>query len=128
VRVESFPPGEEPTQTCPIHTQPPPVPLRVCADSGDLPTPYCPNVVRQSFPQGTEPTQRCTLHTGKEARTDPSGSSPTPPGATANPPDDNTTRLTVCTVSGNIATERCPNTQEKVFPAGQEPLSLCRVH
>lgn len=125
VRVESFPPGQEPLQICPIHDQPPTVQVEVCSDSGGLATPYCPNVLQQSFLEGTAPIQPCPLHKqGSSAPATPS-SPPSPPSAGS---PEETTRLTVCSVSGNIANPRCPHTEERVFPAGQEPKSLCRVH
>lgn len=34
----------------------------VCADSGDLATPYCPETVRRRFVKGTQPTKYCPLH------------------------------------------------------------------
>jgi len=121
VRVESFPPGQEPHQICPIHDRPPLVQVKVCGDSGGLATPYCPNVVLQSFPEGMAPTQPCPLHQRSAAAPSPAS----PPSADS---QGDTTRLTVCVVSGDIATPRCPHTEERVFPAGQEPKSLCRVH
>ena len=34
----------------------------ICAESGKLPTPSCPKVIRESFIAGTEPTQTCDVH------------------------------------------------------------------
>lgn len=127
VRVESFPVGQEPSQICPLHEQPPLVQRKICGDSGDLATPFCPNVVLQSFPAGTEPPRQCSLHSQSDsAPASLSAWDNAAPPAEAS--QDDTTRLRVCSVSGDIANPRCPHTQEKVFPAGQEPKSLCRVH
>ncbi len=36
--------------------------VEVCAESGELPTPFCPKIKQEYFLVGTEPTQRCTIH------------------------------------------------------------------
>lgn len=38
------------------------VTVEVCADSGMLATPYCPEVVKRRFVKGTEPKKYCPLH------------------------------------------------------------------
>jgi penicillin-binding protein 1A len=36
--------------------------VTVCAESGQLATPYCPNTVERSFPKGKGPSGSCTIH------------------------------------------------------------------
>ncbi|OHD59301.1 MAG: hypothetical protein A2014_10160 [Spirochaetes bacterium GWF1_49_6] len=38
----------------------------ICADTGLLPTPYCPNVIVENFLAGTVPSQSCTIHTSED--------------------------------------------------------------
>ncbi len=69
--------GSEPTTYCTIHAGAPRptrapraapaettlVTVRVCADSGLLPTPYCPHVVTRRIAVDQVPTQLCNMHT-----------------------------------------------------------------
>jgi penicillin-binding protein 1A len=76
--LERFTRGSEPTTYCSIHAaaaaprQAPSaapasdttlVTVRVCADSGLLPTRYCPHVVTKRLPADEVPTQLCNIHT-----------------------------------------------------------------
>ncbi|MCL4499252.1 MAG: penicillin-binding transpeptidase domain-containing protein, partial [Chloroflexi bacterium] len=36
--------------------------VRVCAESGELPTKYCPRVITRLFPKNGEPTDTCSIH------------------------------------------------------------------
>ena len=74
--VEKFLRGTEPQLYCSIHNGTKPdvsatrdngpeaglVTVSVCADSGMLAGPSCPNVVRKDFPMDRVPAQVCTLH------------------------------------------------------------------
>lgn len=42
--------------------------VRVCADSGLLPTSSCPNVISKQFKRGEEPTEYCNIHRKKEEK------------------------------------------------------------
>jgi penicillin-binding protein 1A len=62
--------------------------VEICADSGYLASPTCPDTRIEMFVSGTEPTQECPLH-------GPAGSSLYE-------------ELKVCTESGKVATRNCP--------------------
>jgi hypothetical protein len=56
---------------------------------------------------------------------------PPPPPPTPPPPrpiSGSTVAVTVCTQSGALATPFCPMTEERVFPAGQQPTVTCPLH
>ncbi len=38
------------------------VEVKVCAETGELPTKYCPRVITRYYPKGGEPTEKCSLH------------------------------------------------------------------
>jgi penicillin-binding protein 1A len=46
------------------------VTVRVCADSGMLPTKLCPDTVEEIFIAGTQPNQLCTIHSFEQERDD----------------------------------------------------------
>ena len=67
-------PGLEPSPAPPPAPPPSPPPppdvdVRVCAESGLLPGPYCEHVVTRSFRAGKEPTEKCTLCKPKHVST-----------------------------------------------------------
>lgn len=74
--VERFLRGTEPHSYCSIHSGAEPdvsatsdsgsdtgtVTVKICADSGMLAGPDCPNVMSRDFPANSVPAQKCTLH------------------------------------------------------------------
>ncbi|OHD56486.1 MAG: hypothetical protein A2Y33_15275 [Spirochaetes bacterium GWF1_51_8] len=42
------------------------VQANICADTGLLPTPYCPNVITENFLAGTVPSATCHIHTSED--------------------------------------------------------------
>jgi penicillin-binding protein 1B len=67
---------------------------QVCADSGELASPFCPNTRREVFLEGTEPLKQCSIHQGPPASqgniTDLShnDSAPAPDDSPSAPPDN----------------------------------------
>jgi len=112
--TDIFAKGTVPTEVCDVHTL-----IKVCADSGQLPTANCPNVVSKAFPKGEEPKEACTLHPGPA----------------------NFHGIPVCTdpahggilyralIPGPGEEGGCPS--EKIeyreFPEGQEPTATCPI-
>ncbi len=54
------PKAEAPAKPKPKRTDT--VTVEVCADTGDLATPYCPETVSRTYPAGKQPRKYCTLH------------------------------------------------------------------
>jgi penicillin-binding protein 1A len=95
-----------------------PAPLRVtvCADSGKLARPECPNTrVVQYSPaeRASAPRTSCDIH------------GPTAGGA---PEAGRTITLGVCAESGKLATEYCPHVINKRFAPADAPSATCDVH
>jgi penicillin-binding protein 1A len=130
---EIFVQGTVPRGTCNVHVQ-----AQICADTGQLATPYCPNKItkvflkRPRFPSGytpadaaeASPTQFCTLHG---------------PGAAASA--TNIVKVQICTdplhngqpvlanVHGLLESGGCPPefVVVKEFPANQVPTEYCNL-
>ena len=39
-----------------------------------------------------------------------------------------TVTVLICTDSGKLAGPYCPSTEERTYPAGQQPHSVCTIH
>ncbi len=57
--TDLFAKGTVPKEVCNNHTL-----VEVCAETNQLPSPGCPDVVTRSFTKGKEPAETCTLHPG----------------------------------------------------------------
>ncbi|HEX3046620.1 MAG TPA: penicillin-binding transpeptidase domain-containing protein, partial [Bacillota bacterium] len=114
--------------------------IEVCPQSGELPTPYCPEISYETFLQGTEPTVPCHLHANGGVPF-PDGVTPPPtglnePGATTVPVStpvagqQKKVVVRICSESGLLATEFCPESQvtTEIFVQGEEPTASCTVH
>ncbi|WP_418792227.1 transglycosylase domain-containing protein [Phosphitispora sp. TUW77] len=55
--TDLFVKGTVPTETCDNHSL-----VEVCAESHQLPTPWCPDIIIHSFAKGQEPDTTCTIH------------------------------------------------------------------
>ena len=54
-----FAKGTVPKEVCENHAL-----VEVCAETNQLPTPGCPDIVTRSFTKGREPAETCTIHQG----------------------------------------------------------------
>ncbi len=63
-RSESTKAASQPRPSAPKDDSSNYVEVQVCADTGMLASPYCPETVTRRFRKGTEPKQVCRLHTG----------------------------------------------------------------
>lgn len=79
---DTFTKGTVPTKVCDQH-----VLMTVCAESNQLPTDKCPNVVQKVFVKGKVPTENCTIHTGEIVPPISPDQNPTQPPAS---PDNST--------------------------------------
>ncbi|MGC9319888.1 MAG: penicillin-binding transpeptidase domain-containing protein, partial [Armatimonadota bacterium] len=108
----------------------------VCAVSGGLATPYCPDTVERILMPGESPPPPCTIHrrprgaTLEPAREAVASQRQPPPGDRPEPEQsgDSTVTVTICTESGQLAGPYCPDTAERTFPAGSAPAGTCTVH
>lgn len=67
------------------------VTVDICADSGYLATPDCPNIRSETFVSGTQPTESCPLHSAEG--------------------QERYQAVQVCLLSGKLATKNCPENQ-----------------
>jgi penicillin-binding protein 1A len=127
--------------------------VEVCAQSGELATPNCPETRFETFLSGTEPTQSCHLHGngadnkgGNTGNTNNQGNlfnpkptypsnSPYPVPNSPKPPLANVTAkkqvtVRICTESGLLAGPFCPPNEvvTETFTAGEEPTTYCDIH
>ena len=92
---------------------------QICADSGMLARPECPNVKTVTYIEGQPPyppKEKCNLH----------GTSAPPPGA--DKPAPGSIRLSVCAESGMLATENCPHVVNRSFAPDAAPAQPCPIH
>lgn len=93
--------------------------VEICAESGLLATPYCPETIPETFIAGTEPAESCTLHT-----------MPDLPSITS---------LQICLDSGQLATGDCPPervvyknywtaTGLEIWDRTPMPQEKCQIH
>jgi penicillin-binding protein 1A len=114
-------------ETEPSRAKPRIVTRTLCADSGLLATPRCPNKVQMSYnlDEGQEPPRRvCTLHEAKpppRRSLFPSRSSARPAGA-----DERVTR-NICARSGKLASIYCPSVAIHTFDAERAPTEVCTL-
>lgn len=114
--------------------------VEICAQSGELATPNCPETKYESYLSGTEPTAPCHLHPGNGGA-ESSGPTDSAPGSgTSNLTDSKPLpangirkrKITVriCTESGLLATPFCPESQvmAETFTEGEEPTTSCNIH
>jgi penicillin-binding protein 1A len=91
--------------------------VKVCADSGLIARPECPNtrVVEYSGAErASAPRASCNLH----------GPAPTGSGAEAG----RTITLSVCADSGKLATQYCPHVVNNRFAPSEAPSDTCDLH
>lgn len=93
--------------------------VEICAESGYLASPNCPNTRMETFIAGTEPAEECPLHgPGGESRYE---------------------TVRVCTQTGKVATDGCPTEQvitkyfdrvtgREVHDGSVRPWEPCNVH
>ncbi|MCL6589795.1 MAG: PBP1A family penicillin-binding protein [Firmicutes bacterium] len=106
--------------------------IEICAQSGEMATPYCPETAYESFLEGTQPTTPCHLHeNGGEILPD---GTPTPEGqggtGTKTPVPQKKVVVRICSESGMLATDFCPESQvtTEIFVQGEEPTAYCNKH
>ena len=112
--TDIFAKGTLPSKVCDSH-----VTVKVCAESNQLPTDKCPNVVSRSFAKGHEPTETCTIHGGNFVQTGiPVCTDPRHGGI-----------LYRSITPGPNEAGGCPqeSIQYQQFPAGQEPTAYCPI-
>jgi penicillin-binding protein 1A len=88
--------------------------ITVCADSGKLARPECPETRILQYPAeraDLAPKEYCDVH-----------------GPGAAPPPPRTITLSVCEDSGKLATENCPHVVNKSFAPDQAPTRTCPIH
>lgn len=83
-----------------------------------------PNSHTEQYNKGSEPP----LSTQAQPSDTQTDDTPTPAAQTQAPPKAKTVTVTVCTDSGLLATEWCPSTISRTFPAGSEPRHTCNIH
>jgi penicillin-binding protein 1A len=91
--------------------------VKVCADSGLIARPECPNtrvIDYSGAERASAPRASCNLH----------GPSPTGSGAEAG----RTITLSVCGDSGKLATQYCPHVVNKRFAPSEAPSDTCDLH
>ena len=93
------------------------VTINICADTGMRATPNCPHTYEKTFQPGEKIPGYCTLHGGASA------ASTKKPAATGK-----TVTVSICTESGMLAGPYCPSTEERTYPAGQQPKRVCTLH
>jgi 1A family penicillin-binding protein len=115
------------------------VTVRVCADSGQVATPYCPRTEEREFVSGTEPTASCPLHVQRtpevvvvpmddiqDLHAAAHRDRPAERGSHEQSPA--TVKIWVCVESGLPANPYCPEVVEREFPRDQVPTGLCHLH
>ena len=102
---------------------------RICATSGLLAGPYCPNPIDVSYgDSGAEPpTEYCNVHTGPEPGQEPQQNQrlQEPP---ATPAREETITLPICAITNKIATGRCPLVVNRTFKVDEAPTETCDRH
>jgi len=112
--TDIFAKGTVPSKICDSH-----VFVKVCADSNQLPTDRCPNVVDRPFHNSEVPTEYCTIHDGSNAA----------PGVPVCTDPSHGTVPYKALIPGPNEEGGCPSdlVQYQQFPAGQEPTVPCPI-
>lgn len=113
------PPAEEPAAERTV---------TLCAESGQLATPYCGSTYQVSASEATSSLGRCTIHGPRQDQllrdeNTPSAEQPQPPQA-----QEEYVSVTICADSGRVATIYCPERVTKRFRAGEAPTRPCNIH
>jgi penicillin-binding protein 1A len=111
---------------------------RICPRSGLLAGPYCPEPreVTYNLDAGSEPpTETCNIHTGPapEQRRPPArslGSGQARPAPARREPSARSEKVTlsVCAITGKLATQYCPIVVQRTFDADAAPTETCTRH
>lgn len=114
-----------PTERCFIHGHSRMVTVRICIETGQLATPYCPKdqVLSKRFYESDQPTTYCHLHqkrpnaTGLHARRHKYN-------------EDGKVSVRICEESGLRATPYCPKdlVKNEGFEEGEAPIGYCKIH
>lgn len=120
IRYETFLPGTEPRELCPMHSNGHMdiISVEICTESGQLATADCPrsHIQRRRYDRFTHleirdgtplPTERCPIHDTQQ-----------------------TVTVRICMDSGYLATPYCPKDQivVQVYAKGEEPQIYCDIH
>ncbi|HOJ77842.1 MAG TPA: penicillin-binding protein 1A [Bacillota bacterium] len=129
--------------------------VSICSETGQLATPFCPDVRYESFISDNEPTEKCELH-GIIIEEEPNNQTPNNLPDNINDPETNVKpplpgiiqqpkpapspqtapqprkriMVRICTESGLIATAACPDSVvvSEMFVEGEEPRAHCNIH
>lgn len=102
--------------------------LKICSQTGLRATRYCPNTYEKSFGPDEPRPGPCTAHTAAPAPGPPTSTTPSAASEEATPAPQATVRVTICTESGQPASDYCPQTAEREFPASSAPAGTCSLH
>ncbi len=118
---------EEELEELPITT---PRRVTVCAVSGGLATPYCPDTIERILSPGESAPGMCTIHRPPRRASADTGTPPAASGGGQQPTTGGgrTVTVTICTQSGRPAGPYCPDTVERSYPAGSAPGGQCTLH
>jgi penicillin-binding protein 1A len=104
----------------------------ICPKSGLLAGPLCPNPVEVTYDVGAggePPEKTCEIHGSGAVET---GDRPEEPRATARPrprgPRGGKVSLSICAITGKLATSYCPIVVERDFDSDKAPTETCTRH
>jgi penicillin-binding protein 1A len=100
--------------------------VTICTDSGGLAGPYCPHTKEITLGPNDPTPGPCTIH-GPPGFRSGSAHKPRTPVASRSA-HGRTVTVLICTDSGKLAGPYCPHTEERTYPAGQEPHEVCPIH
>ncbi len=98
----------------------------ICPTSGMLAGPYCPPAVEVTYDLSagaTPPTETCNIHTTPVPGEPPRRVEPSRPSAPAR-----RVTLSICRITGALATPHCPVVVERTFEAEEAPTETCTRH
>jgi membrane peptidoglycan carboxypeptidase len=97
--------------------------VTVCAESGGLATPYCPDTAEKTLAPGQKSPGPCRQHGARR----PAGAGVDEPNETGGAETDTgSVAVTVCAKSGLRAGPNCAQTVERSYVAGRAPSGTCR--
>ena len=103
----------------------------ICPTSGLLAGPYCPPGVEVTYDLSSgavPPTKVCDVHTSPESGAPESGQQPRPPAPPRRPASSKKVTLSICRITGKLATPYCPIVVERTFDADEAPTETCTQH
>jgi len=102
----------------------------ICPRSGLLAGPYCPEPreVTYDLDAGSQPpTETCNIHTAPPSATSRPAPRPAAPRREAAPSGETVT-LSVCAITGKLATRYCPIVVQKTLSTDAAPTETCTRH